>query len=249
MTDITVEASIPNTRFQHWQKPFLLALTLAALALVLSLWGSFGGMALDDAAMVESTLGRLATWMAAQTENDPDEILSPLAIYADNWANELGMEELDPEILYASMRNMRIVYYGLILILLVYTLMAIVVRPKRVKALYFVVLLLLDLLLFLIPSLEGHNALPLLVYAILVVLAALVIAPGKISRVVGFFLALSFLLVGWEASKAFADAVNYKILLPQQRWTYQALPTMEEALDALEKRRGRFCDCRSQRPR
>ncbi len=234
MTDIAVEVSLPNTRSQRWQKPLLLALTLAALALVLSLWGSFGGMALDDAAMVESTLGRLATWMAGQTENDPDEILSPLAQYADNWANALGMEELDPEILYASMRNMRIAYYGLIVVLLVYTMMAIVIRPKRVKALYFAVLLLLDLLLFLIPSLEGHNALPLLVYAILVVLAALVLAPGAIGRVVGFFLALSFLLVGWEASKAFADAVNYKILLPQQGWTYETLPTMEEALYALE---------------
>ena len=129
---------------------------------------------------------------------------------------------------------MRSAYYGLIVVLLVYTVMAIMLRPGRVPALYFAAILLLDLLLFLIPSLEGHNALSLLVYAILTLLAALIISPGRIGRVLGFFLALSFLLVGWEASKAFADSVKYKILLPQEQWQYETLPSREEALAALE---------------
>ncbi len=234
MNDITAEPASADKSQSPWRKPTQLGLTLLALALVLSLWSSFGGLALDDEAMLESTLGRLATWMADQTENDPEEILSPLAQYADNWADELGLEALDAEILYTSMRNMRSAYYGLIVVLLVYTLMAIVLRPRRAPALAFAAILLLDLLLFLVPSLEGHNALSLLVYAILTLLAALIISPGKIGRVVGFFLALSFLLVGWEASKAFADSLRYKILLPQEGWQYEALPTMEEALEALE---------------
>ena len=234
MNDITAEPASADKSQSPWRKPTQLGLTLLALALVLSLWSSFGGLALDDEAMLESTLGRLATWMADQTENDPEEILSPLAQYADNWAAELGLEALDAEILYTSMRNMCSAYYGLIVVLLVYTLMAIVLRPRRAPALAFAAILLLDLLLFLVPSLEGHNALSLLVYAILTLLAALIISPGKIGRVVGFFLALSFLLVGWEASKAFADSLRYKILLPQESWQYEALPTMEEALEALE---------------
>lgn len=234
MNDITAEPASADKSQSPWRKPTQLGLTLLALALVLSLWSSFGGLALDDEAMLESTLGRLGTWMADQTENDPEEILSPLAQYADNWADELGLEALDAEILYTSMRNMRSAYYGLIVVLLVYTLMAIVLRPRRAPALAFAAILLLDLLLFLVPSLEGHNALSLLVYAILTLLAALIISPGKIGRVVGFFLALSFLLVGWEASKAFADSLRYKILLPQEGWQYEALPTMEEALEVLE---------------
>ena len=234
MNDITAEPASADKSQSPWRKPTQLGLTLLALALALSLWSSFGGLALDDEAMLESTLGRLATWMADQTENDPDEILSPLAQYADNWADELGLEALDAEILYTSMRNMRSAYYGLIVVLLVYTLMAIVLRPRRAPATAFAAILLLDLLLFLVPSLEGHNALSLLIYAILTLLAALIISPGKIGRVVGFFLALSFLLVGWEASKAFADSLRYKILLPQESWQYEALPTMEEALAALE---------------
>lgn len=233
MTDITLEPSAADSRLQRWRKPFALALTLLALALALNLLSNLGGLALDDDVLLESTLGRLATWMAEQTGNDRDEILSPLAIYADNWASALGLEELDPEILYTSMRNLRVAYYALIVLLLVYTVMAIVVRPRRVPGLLFIILLLLDALLFLIPSLEGSNALALLVFAILAVLAAIVLSPGKINRLVGFFLALSFLLVGWEASKAFADALSYKILLPQQTWQYQTEATMEEALAAL----------------
>ncbi|MYD10238.1 MAG: ABC transporter permease [Chloroflexi bacterium] len=235
MNDLTVESDSADATSQTpWRKPAQLGLTMLALALVLSLWSGFGGLALDDEVMLESTLGRLATWMADQTENEPEEILSPWARYADNWADELGQEVLDAEILYAAMRNLRSAYYGLIVVLLVYTVMAIVLRPGRVPALYFAVILLLDLLLFLVPSLDGHNALSLLVFAILTLLAALIITPGRIGRVVGFFLALSFLLVGWEASKAFADSVNYKILLPQESWQVEAFPTMEDALASLE---------------
>ena len=233
MTDITVEPTAPNTRFRNLRKPAQIALTLLALALVLNLWSSFGGLALDDEALLESTLGRLATWMAEQTENDSDEILSPLAIYAKNWANDLGAPQLEPDILYTAMRNMRIAYYSLIVLLLVYTLMAIVVRPRRAAILFLVILILLDILLFLIPSLEGANSLTPLIAAILAVLLATVLSAGKTSRVAGFFLALSFLLVGWEASKAFADSVSYKILLPQQSWTYRTEVTMEAALDSL----------------
>ncbi|MCY3914675.1 MAG: ABC transporter permease [Chloroflexi bacterium] len=233
MTDITVELTAPDARFRRLKKPAQVALTLLALALVLNLWSSFGGLALNDEAMRESTLGRLATWMADQSGNDPEEIRSPLAAYADHWANELGARQLDPDILYTAMRNMRIAYYGLIVMLLVYTLMAIVVRPGRAPLLLFVILILLDALLFLIPSLETGESLMPLIFSILALLAALVLSPGKLSRVVGFFLALSFLLVGWEASKAIADSLSYKILLPQRSWTYQTEATMEEALVAL----------------
>ncbi|MCY3778729.1 MAG: ABC transporter permease [Chloroflexi bacterium] len=234
MTNITVEPAPVDIRPKPWRKPLLLGLTLLALLLVLNAFGEFGGAQLEEEALAESTLGRLASWMADQSGNDPDEILSPLAHYADDWANQLGMDELDPAILFASIRNFRTLYYGVIILLLVYALMAVVLRPQRAQKLYFAVILMLDGLLFFVPSLEGSNAVALMVAAVLTLLVALALAPGVVSRIVGFFLALSFLLMGWEASKAFADSVNYKILLPQQQWTYQALGTMEEALDALQ---------------
>ncbi len=233
MTDITIASSTPAYRFQRLRKPALLGLTLLALALVLASLGASGGVDLHEETLQESTLGKLAIWMAEQSGKDPDEILSPLAQYADNWANELGAEELDPEILFTSIRNFRILYYGLIILMLVYAAMAIVLRPKRVQKLYFAAILMLDALLFFVPTLEGSNALPLMVSAILVLLVALVTAPGRVSRAAGFFLALSFLLVGWEGGKAFANSVSYKILLPQQAWTYQTEETMKLALESL----------------
>ena len=234
MNDIIIEETPTIARPKPWQRPLLLGLTLLALFFVVNVVGDFGGLQLEDEALAESTLGRLASWMADQSGNDPEEILSPLAQYADHWANQLGMDELDPEILFNSIRNFRTLYYGVITLLLVYALLAIVMRPKRVQRLFFVAILLLDGLLFFVPSLEGSNALALLVATSATLLVAIVLAPGKVSRVMGFFLALSFLLVGWEASKAFAESVNYKILLPQQQWNYETRPSMEEALESLQ---------------
>ncbi len=233
MTDFSAEPSAPSTRLQRLRKPILLALTLLALALVLNSMSASGGLELHEEALVESTLGRLAIWMADQSGNEPDEVLSPLAQYADNWANELGADELDPALLFTGIRNFRVLYYGAIILLIVYAVMAIVLRPNRLQKLYFIAILMLDALLFFVPTIEGSAALPLMVAAILVLLLALAAAPGRVSRAVGFFLALSFLLVGWEASKAFANSVAYKILLPQQSWTYRTEPTMEAALAAL----------------
>ena len=234
MNDIVIEEAPTKSPAKRWRKPLLIGLTLLALLFVLNALGDFGGSQLEEEALAESTLGRLATWMADQSGNDPEEILSPLAQYADHWANQLGMEALDPAILYDSIRNFRTLYYGVIIALLVYAALTVALRPQRAGRLYFAAILMLDGLFFLVPSLEGSNALTLLVAAVLTLVTALALAPGRVSRLVGFFLALSIFLGGWEASKAFADSVNYKILLPQQRWTYQALPSMEEALDALE---------------
>jgi len=233
MTDISVEPSTADSRFRRLRKPILLALTLLALALVLASLSASGGVDLREDALVESTLGKLAIWMADQSGNEPEEILSPLAQYADNWANALGADELDAAILFTSIRNFRVLYYGAIILLLVYAVMAVVARPTRLMKLYFAAILLLDALLFFVPTIEGSNALPLIVSALLALLFALALAPGRISRAVGFFLALTFLLAGWEGSKAFANSVAYKILLPQPSWTYRATPTMEAALDLL----------------
>lgn len=234
MTDITAEPLIQNANAHSLRKSILIALTLLALGLVLGTLGSFGWPALEQDALVESTLGRLAIWMADQSGNEPGEILSPLARYADDWANQLGMQELDPELLFTGIRNLRTVYSAVIVLLLVVAAIVALFSAQKLQPIYFIVLLMLDALLFFMPSLEGNRGLFLLAASILVVLLALVAAPGRISRAVGFFLALSFLLMGWEASKALADSVNYKILLPQQGWQVESLPSMDEALAALQ---------------
>ena len=194
---------------------------------------SYSRLALDDDLLLESTPGRLAIWMAEQSGNEPDEILSPVAKFADYWANQLGADELDPTILFTSIDNLRSIYLGLIALLLLTGLVVIVFHRAHLQKLYLLILLLLNVLLFIIPSIDGRNALSLLVYAIMAVLLVLLLASGKTSRVLGFFLALSVLMAGWEASKAFADSINYKVLLPQQSWNYESRATLDEALAAL----------------
>ncbi len=223
-----------NIALPRIKLPLSIALTLAAISLVLGLLAQYNGLAYDDALQLESTLGRLATWMAQQSEKDPEEIRSPLAQYADNWATELGEQALDPTVLFHAISNMRNGYLGLIALLLLFACAAHFARPLAARKLYLAALLLLDALLFLIPAIEGSHVLSLLLLALLAVLAALALSPGKMSRATGFFLALSLLMLGWEASKSFADAVNYKILLPQANWTYQVSPSLDEALMSLE---------------
>ena len=95
-------------------------------------------------------------------------------------------------------------------------------------------LIMLAALLFELPAVDDSAALARVVFAILLTLLALILCPGRITRAVGFCLALSLLMVGWEASKSFADSVSYKILLPQAGWQYRALPTLDEALTQLQ---------------
>ncbi len=213
-----------------WRKPLLIALTALALLLIANAYTS---LQREEALLAESTLGRLASWMAAQSGNDPEDIRSPLAQYAADWARQLGADALDAEVLFRAIRNFRALYFSLIGGLLAAALLALFLRPRHSQRLYFVLLLLLDALLFLLPSLEGSAAIPLILAAALALLLALALAPGRVSRRIGFVLALSCLLLGWEASKTAADSLGYKILLPQQSWHYESMPTLEAALDAL----------------
>ena len=227
MTDISVIS-------RRWQKPTLLGLSVLAFALILSVLATFQSLALDDDLLVESTLGRLAIWMAEQSGNDPQDISSPLVQYAANRAHELGVEALAPSLLLQDMRHAIVIWCGLIAFLLLLAGLSVWMRPARSQVVFFVSLLLLDAMLFVIPSIEGGQSLALILYAIVAVLAAAVLAPGKIGRVFGFFIALSVLMLVWEGAKSFADAIQHKVAMPRASWTYETRPSLEEALAALQ---------------
>ena len=232
MTDISLQQSIPSS--QNLQKPVLIVLALVALGLVFTMFTTIQNLTTEDDLLVESTVGQLAIWMAEQTENDPEDIISPIAQYADNWATQLGLDELNPEIPLSAMLNGLVLATSLILALLVGGSFGLLIKPTWSRPLLFVVLLILDGLLFVIPTLDDSNMLTLIMFAILTVLALLLVSPGKVSRILGFFVALSILMVVWEAGKSFADSVNYKISIPQASWEYSTYPTLDESLIALE---------------
>lgn len=220
--------------FHSIQKPMLLILTLLAMGLVFTVFTAFQHATFEDDLLVESTVGQLAIWMADQTENEREDITSPLAQYADNWATAIGEEELPPDILLTAMRNGVMVWSGLIFVLLGVGFVFVFVKPSASRLLFLGSLLMLDSLLFIIPTLDQSNILSIVLYAILAVLALMLFVPGKVSRVMGFFVALSVLLVVWEAGKSFADSINYKIVLPQPSWEYVTYPTLDDTLSALE---------------
>lgn len=255
-----------SARPQPMRRLLLLGATFLALALTISLLGIYRALPSDDALVVESTLGRLSLWMAGQSGGGPDDLQSPLARYAANWAAQLGQDELDPAVLLGALANLRSLYLGAVALLLAVALLSalrigarashrlapadsartpppsILLRGQRGVAILaggprrvlLVALVMLDALLFVLPAVESSDALARVVFAILLTLLALILCPGRITRAVGFCLALSLLMVGWEASKSFADSVSYKILLPQAGWQYRALPTLDEALTALQ---------------
>ena len=211
-----------------------IAATLLALAFVIATLWQYRALPLEHDLVTESTLGRLSLWLADQSANDADEILSPLAQLAKQRADHLGAEALDVRHLYEITSSLRALTFGAIALLLILALLAIARMPVNAVKPLLLALLMLDALLFFIPTVAGSPVLPLLLLSILSTVAALALSPGKISRVMGFVLALSALMLLWEASKSFAHSVNYKIVIPQPAWTYATYANLDEALEALE---------------
>ena len=238
MNEISVDPALTSATSSNisrsYQTPTLLVLSVLVFGLVLTVLSILLNATMDTEVLVESTVGQLAIWMAEQSGNDPEDIISPLAQYADNWANDLGVDELDPAITLVMMKNGLVVWLGITLWLIVMGLIVLFLKPPISRTIFLIVLLMLDGLLFIVPTVESSNALAILLWAILGTLILLLIAPGKITRVLGFFVALSVLLIIWEAGKSFADSINYKITIPQVAWEYTTYPTLDDSLTALE---------------
>lgn len=205
----------------------LIAIGIAAL-----LANTFRNLAIEDELLLDSTLGELGVWMAQQTEEE--EIESYLGQYAENWAQSLGEETLAPEILLEVMRNSLVWWCIAIGISGLVGIGFLFGKPDWVRPTLLITLIASNMLIFLIPVIEGDNTLWYIIVAIILLLVALLFAPGKVSRVVGFFVALSVLLIAWEGSKALAESFNYKITVAQSSWEYSSYTTIEDALNALK---------------
>jgi NitT/TauT family transport system permease protein len=207
-------------------------LMLIVLGIILWLTTTFARLTNEDALLLDSTMGELAIWMSDQTQEDEIEAL--LGHVAENWAQSLGAETLAPEIILVFMRNALVSWLGVVGVLAAVGTIALYIPSAWARQFLLATLLGLDALLFIVPILEGSRVLAALLIAITFLLVVLLFAPGKVTRVLGFFVVLSTLFVVWETAKGFAAAVDYKILLPQPAWAYSTYPTLDEALLALE---------------
>lgn len=164
--------------------------------------------------LVESTLGQLGLWLAQQSGTaSPD----------------------------AHLLTMRDLLLGIITLALVFTLVGLVGAflrngsswPRRALLL---ALLGLDSLIFIVPVLPGDETAGLVQLAIALMLAALLLAPGKVTKTLGFMVVLSAIMLGWELLKFSAQANDYKIVIGQPGYTFSAAETIEQSLNALERR-------------
>ncbi|MBZ0287308.1 MAG: hypothetical protein K8I30_06820, partial [Anaerolineae bacterium] len=206
------------------------ALLAAALAVIYQ--NSFVETAEPHAVLVESTLGQLALWMVEQsTVENPEAILGQ---YAKQWAASLGQDTLDEATTLAAARSVMVAICALIAILSGIGTLGLFLNARWTRAALLTALLGLDTLIFLIPWLQGDSTLGFLLAAMFLLLIALFFSPGKVTKLLGFMVVLSALLMSWEVLKAFGAAANYQITLPQSGWTYQTYETVEQALAAVQ---------------
>jgi len=233
-TDTALPDSVKQSAL-HWatlQKPLLLILSVILIGILLSIAMKINNLSPDDVFLIDSTIGELAIWMAEQTEEE--ELESPLAHYAQNRAEQRGEETLDPSILLHDARNLLLIWTGFIIIGIAVSAVLLFVRPGWSRWVFLGALLSIDTYLFTLPVLDGDPTRFIVIMAIVLVLIVLLLSPGKITKVLGFFVVLSTIFVFWETTKAVAEAIDYRVTIPQTAWQYATFPSLDEALAAVD---------------
>lgn len=234
MTDLALAGQLKTDTTNRTRKVWLwgvAALTVVVALLVTALALTFTRAEPDAPLVVNSTLGQLGLWMAAQSEEDNPRSL--LGQYAKDWAQRSGAASLEPAVLLNTMRNSIIVISGAAVVLLVIGAVGLLRSAIWSRRVLMLALLGLVTLLFIVSP-ESSEELALILAGIFLILIILLAAPGKVTKLLGFVVVLSALLVTWETFKAFAAWADYRIVLPQPGWTYTAYPTLDDALQALE---------------
>lgn len=212
----------------------VIALGIAALAASLALvyQNSFVETANPQSILVESTLGQLGLWMAEQSTLDAPE--SWLGQVAKQWAASMGQPTLDEASALNAMRAILVVAGWLVAVAGGLGAVGVIFQARWTRMALLAALIGLDILLFIVPWLEGDGTLGLLLVAIFLLLVILLAAPGRVSKFLGFMVVLSALLMTWETVKAFGASINYQITLSQAGWTYTTYETLDQTLAALE---------------
>ncbi len=236
MTDLTHQRDFSPRAIQAARHPAIIIISLVLLAFVigitLHLASKIYNLDVEAPLLTDSTFGELAVWMSDQSGED--DIVSFLGQYADNWASQLGEDELDAAILLTTMRNGLVVWFGIIIVTTVVGTIGLTLNTRWSRSVLLSSLFGLDSLLFIIPTIEGDDSLRWVLVAITILLGVLLFAPGKVTKVLGFVVVLSALLVVWETGKIVAQSVNYSVQLPHSSWSYTTYPALDDTLTALE---------------
>lgn len=220
--------------------PVLLALIAAGIALTIG-W-RYHNLTHDAPLLVDSTLGELAIWIAGESEEEAPPSL--LGSWAKQWAQRSGSESADVNALFDVMQSLLLLWCGSLVLLVGVGIVGFWKHAAWTRSVLASALTGMDGLLFIIPTIEGENALALVMVGVGLLLTVLLVAPGKVTKLLGFIIAISTLLVAWEGAKSFSASTDYMITLPQPAWEYTTYPTLEDSLNALDngKIRAVFAD-------
>lgn len=230
MADLTAALPAESPSLINLRKIAAIVLALAAGLVSLSVAAGYATLTADDPALADSTFGQLAVWMADQSEEDAPQSL--FGQWAKSWAVARGEETLDEAAAVTAMRwPVVIVAAAAAVCVAVGTVNQIRGGTRRwwMFALGFALAL-----LFLIPASSGREHLTQAMLCGVLLILALSVTPGPVSRSVGFVVVLAALLVGVEAMKGFAESNTYKIVVPEAGWNYSTYETLDDALAALQ---------------
>ncbi len=216
-----------------WLRPWgTAALGAAVVAILVGLALTFYDAAVDSPLVVESTPGQLVLWMVGQSALEaPAALLGQLA---RSWAAASGQPQLDEATALAAARTLLVLPALLAAALALVGTAGIIRQASWARSVWLGALLGLDTLVLIVPVLDGENAAGWVLVALALTLVILLLAPGRVTRLLGFMVVVGALLLAWEAAKAFGAAVQYRITLPQPSWTVTTYPTLDGALAALE---------------
>ncbi len=219
----------PRTQMRYW---LILLLAVVMLVVIMSLMLTYQNAAADAPVVEHSSLGQLGIWMADQSALDAP--VSTLGQFAKSQASAMGLPSLDVLTVNNAMRIGLVVFIGVTLVTGLIGFAGLVRNSRWTRPALLVTLFGLDTLVFIIPVLAGDTTASTVLVAIALLLAVLLFAPGKASKLIGFMVVLSALFVAWEAMKAFGTATNYQITLPQSAWSTTVYPSLDESLSNLQ---------------
>ena len=221
----------PRPTPTNWP-PLLLLGVLLLLALVIAI-GQFG-LANDDPALVDSTPGQLALWVADQTTQPERRVESWLVWLTKPTAPNGVLSET------AALGRARFIL-GLLPLLVAglagYAAWVVGKRPKRGRETAVFLLLAYTFLLFNLPA-HSQPAFTLVLVGIVGSLVAAFLAPGHVSPRLGFFVIIATILVGWELYKIVGDATGNVLPLTDFPWKLPHWQTVAEALLQPARRNG-----------
>ena len=230
MADLTAALPAESPSLISLRRIAAIVLALAAGLAALSVAAGYAALTADDPALADSTFGQLAVWMADQSSEEAPESL--FGQWAKSWAAARGEETLDEAAAVTAMRwPVVVVAAAAAVCVAVGTLVQIRGGTRRwwLFALAFAAAL-----LFLIPAESGREMLTQAMLCGVLLILALSVTPGTVSRSVGFVVVLVALLIGVEAMKGFAESNAYKIVVPEAGWDYRTYPALDDALAALK---------------